>query len=347
MIERYLEDLENRIDDETEERLFSDWLGFWEGRFDGEVFSPGRRKASPPGVNWPTISVNAALDDFDQMALQQLGRCSQALAAGSGELLCVRPNYGTGIIPSLFGAKAFMMDDDLDTLPTSRPLGGIDKLKAVINKGVPDVHSALAGRALRMAERFIAIKKQYPRIGKHVHIYHPDVQGPMDIVELLWGSNLFIDIVDMPGLVKELLELVTETYVSFMRAWQELVPFGNGYAVHWRMLHRGQVMLRDDSAMNFSPGMFAEFIRPYDQRILDQFGGGAIHFCGRGDHYIAKMSRTRGLYAVHLSQPECNDMETIYRNTVDMGIKLIGLSRQVAERALARGRNLHHQVHCW
>jgi hypothetical protein len=32
-----------------------------------------------------------------------------------------------------------------------------------------------------------------------------------------------------------------------------------------------------------------------------------------------------GLTAINLSQPECNDMEVIFRNTVDKGIKLIGL----------------------
>jgi len=41
---------------------------------------------------------------------------------------------------------------------------------------------------------------------------------------------------------------------------------------------------RIDPAMNLSPGMVSEFALPYDQRLLDAFGG-AVHFCGRGDHY--------------------------------------------------------------
>ena len=104
-------------------------------------------------------------------------------------------------------------------------------------------------------------------------------------------------------------------------------------------------MLRDDSAMNLSSDMFNEFIRPYDQRLLDEFGGGAIHFCGRGDHYIAALSAMDGVHAIHLSQPECNKMDTIYANTVDKGIRIVGLDLAAAESAIASGRDLHGQVH--
>lgn len=113
------------------------------------------------------------------------------------------------------------------------------------------------------------------------------------------------------------------------------------------MMHEGVIMLRDDSAMNLSPAMFEEFVKPYDQRLLDAFGGGAIHFCGRGDHYIDSMCAMPGMHAIAMSQPDYNDMEVIYGATVDRGINLIGLNRTAAESALAAGRDLHGRVHCW
>jgi hypothetical protein len=42
MIDQYLDDLEARIDDAVEERLFKDWTRFADGRFEGSVFSPMR-----------------------------------------------------------------------------------------------------------------------------------------------------------------------------------------------------------------------------------------------------------------------------------------------------------------
>ena len=106
-------------------------------------------------------------------------------------------------------------------------------------------------------------------------------------------------------------------------------------------------MLRDDSAMNLSSAMFHEFIRPYDQRLLIEFGGGAVHFCGKGDHFIAELTQMPGVYAINLSQPEYNDMESVFRCTVDQGICLLELNRQAAETALVQGRNLHGRVHAW
>ena len=347
MLDAFLDDLESRIDPEAEKRLHEEWGAFARGEFAGDVFSPVRGVQAPSARPWPFVSVNRALDDFEQMALQQFGTCSAALDRGNGALLCVRCNYGTGILPSLFGAELFVMDEALNTLPTVAPLAdGKDAIRAIIDRGVPDLHTALGGRTLEMGRYFVQCVESRPSVRDWVAIYHPDMQGPMDICELLWGSSLFLDVMDEPGLVHQLLELITETYIAFMREWRKIVPVRGDCAVHWSLMHRGSIMLRDDSAMNFSPEMFDEFIRPYDARLLAEFGGGGIHFCGRGDHYIASATAIPEAYAINLSQPEYNDMETIFRHTVDQGIQIVGLSRPAAEAALAQGRSLHGNVHC-
>ena len=65
----------------------------------------------------------------------------------------------------------------------------------------------------RWATRYAEIARQYPKIGRYVFIYHPDLQGPMDICEVVWGSAIFYAIRDEPALVKDLLELAVETYI--------------------------------------------------------------------------------------------------------------------------------------
>lgn len=344
-LQRYLDDLEARIDLPQEDLLLQEWLAFTHNRFDGQYFSPRRSAALPPSVEWPQVSINAALEDFDLMALQQYGECSQKLADGNGAMLNVRCNYGTSIIPSLFGAELFLMDEALNTLPTSRPFNDLDAIKRIVDAGVPDIHQAYVSRVLEMAQHYVAIGQAYPKIGATVHIYHPDLQGPLDICEIIWGSTMFYAFYDQPDLVKALLEIVTQTYIDCMRAWIDIVPFREGGNAHWGLFHQGNIMLRNDSAMNLSSAMYDEFVRPYDQRLLDEFGGGAVHFCGRGDHYIASLSEMEGLHALNMSQPEYNDMEIIYAHTVDKGIKIIGLDRATAEKAVAGGRNLHGCVH--
>jgi hypothetical protein len=340
-----LDDLEARIDPRQEEQLEREWTDFSKGLYGSGIFMPGRTRPSAPGFEWPKVSVNAALADKDTMAIQQYGMCSQMLEAANGYIMNVRCNFGSSIIPLLFGVELFVMDEETNTLPTSWPLNDVDAIERIVDAGVPEIKGGFTEPVLEMGAFYADIAEHYPKIGRFVHIYHPDFQGPMDICEVVWGSSIFYAIYDQPELVQALLTTVTETYIRFMQAWLEVVPFRQGFNAHWGFFHKGNVMLRDDSAMNFSPDMFDQFIRPYDQRLLDEFGGGAIHFCGKGDHYIERLSQMDNVYAIHMSQPEYNDMETIYTHTVDKGINILGLQPEVAQASVAEGRDLCGRVH--
>jgi len=348
LIEKYLDDLENRIDEAVEDDLFRQWKDFIDGRIGNNIFSPKRPHKNPAKLKWPDITINEAINDYEKMALQQFGLCSNEIEEGSGKLLAVRCNYGTSIMPSLFGAELFIMDEKLNTLPSSWPLRqGIDAIKSLLDRGIPDLTTGLGSKVFEMGIRYMEQVQHYPKIKRNVHIYHPDLQGPMDICEVLWGSSMFVHFYDSSILIKTFLELIVATYIAFLKKWQQIVPSPTDNAVHWSMLHKGQIMLRDDSAMNLSPDMFDEFIKPYDQKLLHEFNGGAIHFCGKGDHFIESASEMEGLYAIAMSQPECNDMETIFQNTVDKNMRLLGLRKETAELALQNGRNLHGHAHCW
>ncbi|MBI4928663.1 MAG: hypothetical protein HY835_12915 [Anaerolineae bacterium] len=345
-LKRCLDDLENRIDLDEETALRQAWIEFASGRCQTEIFAPRRSRERPAGIDWPRVPINAALEDLDQMALQQFGLCSDQLARADGSLLNVRCNYGTGILPLLFGARLFLMDEALDTLPTTHPLPDRSSIAKVIEAGIPDLNRGFGERVFAMGEIFTQIARLYPKIGQVVSIYHPDLQGPMDIAELLWGSTIFTAVFDEPGLIHDLLALVTQTYLAFLRKWESIVPFDAEWNPHWGMLFPGKILLRLDSATNFSSKMIEDFSFPYDQQLLDLYPG-AVHFCGRGHHFIQSLGMLRGLRAVNISQPELNRMESIYAHTVDHDILLIGLKREAADQALAAGRPLRGKVHCY
>ncbi len=346
ILKRCLEDLEARLIPETEEELLREWIDFTEGRFIGNVFTPERGIRSQPQVEWPVVRTNETLDCMDKMALQQYGVCSKRLEEGNGAPLAVRSNYGTSIIPLLFGVEPFVMPEETDTLPTSVPLHDTAAIERLIKAGMPDLQAGFGARVFEAGRLYVEIGKTYPKIGKYVKIFHPDQQGPLDICEVIWGSDIFLAIYDAPQLVKALLELVTDTYIAFMREWTKITPFDAIGNVHWDVFHGGSIMLRNDSSMNISPAQYDEFARPYDEKLLMECGGGAVHFCGRGDHYISSMCGIAGLRAVNLSQPEYNDMEVIFTNAVDRGINILDLDRKAVESALESGRDLRGRVHC-
>jgi hypothetical protein len=350
VLEKCLMDLEGRLSPDEERANLAAWTAFLGGNGDGEgIFAPPQRTPAPPKIDWPDVHINEAQADYDRMMLSQFGVISDLLAEGSSVRFNVRCNYSTGILPSLFGCEMFEMPPETHTLPTARPLGSAEAVQAVVDRGMPDIRAGLGEKVFTCAERFLAVFDRHPKLAEFVELYHPDLQGPMDVAEVVWGSGIFLAFYDSPDLLRDLLTLITETYIAFMREWYVLTgtPPHEPYTGHWGILQKGRLMIRNDSLMNLSPQVYVDFVRGLDQRLFDEFGGeGAVHFCGRGDHYIEPMSEMRGLTGIQMSQPELNDMETIYRNTVDKGIRLLGFSREAAEASVQAGRALHGRVHC-
>ena len=81
------------------------------------------------------------------------------------------------------------------------------------------------------------------------------------------------------------------------------------------------------------------------KKLLERYGGGVIHFCGRGDHYIDKLQELPGVYGINMSQPEYNDMEKIYRYTVEKGIKILSFDGARAEMDKGRAGGFYHNLH--
>ena len=340
-----LEDIERRIDPATEEDFQQQWRDFLHNKFNGDIFQPVRKKLSAPTVPTPKININDALADYDMMLQRELAVVSNNLNS-TGQSLCVRANYGTGILSSVFGAKIFVMPYEMNQLPTTHAFNDTERIRAMVEAGMPDLETGFGKQVFEMGSIYKEVFSAYPKIQKYVHVYHPDLQGPLDIAELLWGGEMFYAMYDEPELVHAALSLITDTYTAFMDRWFELFPCTAEAKPHWPFVwHLGKIFLRSDSAMNLSPALYEEFSVPYDTKLLDHFDGGAMHFCGRGDHYIEMLCKIPKLYCVNLSQPQYNNMETIYSNTVDKGIYIVGFNRDRAREDLSRENGFNHCLH--
>jgi len=340
-----LDDIEERIDPDVEDKYQAEWKDFLYGRFDGELFDPVREKKAPSKLSLEPVHINDALNDLDLMIRLEMQAVSALLAAGRG-CLGIRANYGTGTMTSIFGAEVFVMPRETGSLPTTKPLNDTDKVKAIVEKGIPDLNTGFGGSMFAFGEAVAEIFEKYPKIKKYVDVFHPDTQGPLDMCELLWGCDMFYEMYDDPDFVHEVLTLLTDTFEAVTDRWHRIFPIKEDMSSHWRgFYHRGAIVLRSDSAMNVSPDQYEEFSMPYDDRLLRKYGGGVIHFCGKGDHYIDKIDKLPMVYGINMSQPEYNDMEKIYQNTVDKDIRLLSFSRQWAEKTMEREGCFKHCMH--
>ena len=243
----------------------------------------------------------------------------------------------------MFGAELFMMPKHMNTLPTVRSSNDTEWIRQTVERGIPDKKSGLGKRVLAFAEICAEAFSKFPKMSKYVAMYLPDLQGPLDNCELLWGGEMFYSMYGEPEPVHAMLSLITSTYQTMMDEWFAFFKPNDDINVHWDGLwHRGKIMLRCDSAMNISPDMYKEFAIPYDTVLFEKYDGGSMHFCGKGDHYIELLASTPKLTGVNLSQPEYNDMEKIYQNTVDKGIAILSLNSLRAEANKHRTSGFHH-----
>ena len=344
-LQPYFADLENRIDPPDEERMEREWKSFADLELKTGAFRTARGKR-PSNIEWQRVLINDALQDEELMIYRELYSVHEKLQEGSGELLSIRNNYGTGIIPSMLGAELFLAPREIDTLPAPYPLpGGQEGIARMLqNNKEPDFSVGLAGKTFRVAERYLDLAAHYPKVKRYVNYYNPDLQGPLALCEAMWGSQVYYAFYDAPELVEETLRFLTNTFIDFLNRWQKLCQaIDESHSVDWGCLHRGHCIIRNDAAMNISGDMYEEMVMPHDQHIISQFGGG-VHFCGRGHHYIEHVSNIKGISCVNLSEPEMNDMEKIYSNTIDKGLIIFGLLQSEVDRALAAGRDLHGRV---
>ena len=319
-----LEDIEARIDPATEDDYRNQWNAYWNTKLDVPVFVPERKKVSTPGVKIQHIHINDALENTELMLARELEDVSFCLSKPT-PALGVRANYGTGIITSLFGAELFVMPREMKTLPTTRPIGDDAKIQQIAERGVPDLNTGFGERVFVFAELCRETFEKYPKIKKYVSVYHPDMQGPLDAADLLWGTDIFYAMYDDPELVHSLLRTVTDTYTGFMQKWYGYFPNDDRLAVHWRLMHPGNIMIRLDSAMNLSVDFYNEFSKPYDKELFDRFGGGCLHFCGRGDHFVGSALEIDSMYGINMSQPHLNDMNKILELVSKAGKRIVAL----------------------
>lgn len=349
-LRKYLDDLESRLDEEQEEALLADYYRFADRKMTDRSYFKPSRKPAPSKVEWEKVYFNDTLNDYDKMLYKQLLRANDQLADGGGELLSYRANFGTGLIPSMFGCEVRELPREQDSLPGPIHLtwDQILKINENYRDGIlPDVRSGLGQKTIDAAHHTEEVLKDYPKLQKYLHIYQPDTQGPCSLVEAIVGSDFYLKLFDEEDEINTLVEAITEEFIRYMKLWKQEFPFcGNDYAMDYGLLYKGGIMIREDACTNISASMYEEFFQDADQKILDTFGGGAVHYCGHGDHLAESFAELKGLTAVNMSQPDMNDMDgKTYPNTIDKNIQIIGMPSFEVRRTDRHHINLKGMVH--
>lgn len=334
ILSEYLKKLEDRVDFEHQSRV----RGAYERIFAFEevdelpfVYVDFESRAQDR--DWPTFPYNDAFRDPAKMLLNQLRGIFFALQVKNYRALNIRCNYGTVILPSIMGGSYQLTKT---SMPWTHHLSSRAEIRRIVRAGVPDVKTGLGKTCFDTANYYREILANYPKLKRAISIYHPDLQGPFDVAHLLWGQDIFLALYDDPDLVHSLLSLIVETYKEFMYKWKSIVSEGNSFTTHWQFYIKGEIMLRDDAPVMLSKKQCEEFVKPYDEVLLREFGG-CIHFCGKGDQFISSMCTSDNLQGINSSQPELNNIELLLNSTQNNRVVLLGLPERFLNNNIKTG----------
>ena len=290
--------------------------------------------------NYTPFPHDEEFGDRDKMLLNQLVSAHQGALLKDDRVYVVRADYGVAMVPSLFGAE-YHVDE---TSTWSMGVNDTGMIKKIVSGGVPDVTKGLTGLAMETQAYFTDCFKRYG-LDKYVHVAQCDSQSPIDVACMVWGNDIWYAMVDEPGLVHGLLDLATETIIAFINAQKSIIDFKN----HWYYHVGPGVRVVDDSSICLSPGMYNEFVRPYNERVIAAVNGnGHIHYCGHLLQHQHERLHTKGLVSVEIGGENTAEsvpgftLANIWQEAYEHSIVLAYLSDRLPEARPGLDRGLFY-----
>jgi hypothetical protein len=245
----------------------------------------------------------------------------------------LRANFGTVLVASVFGARIEQVEDNP---PWVRSFPSRVELAVALARGPVDLTAGWLPRVVERYRFYRDVLALFPPLPDVIRLVLPDLQGPVDTLEMLCGSALYADLLEDPGFVAHALYTVAAAQVALARQLAPLINDGPaGFAHQHGFMLRGRILLRDDSAIMVSPRMYRRQIAPHDEWVLAEMGGGGIHSCGNFAHNVGAMLELPSVRCLDFGQSPLNDVDAIYAQAKPRRIALVRV--QVTAEELRRG----------
>jgi uroporphyrinogen-III decarboxylase len=210
--------------------------------------------------------------------------------------LSFRPNYGVGTLASVFGCTIDMGENDMPWVK-DRP-----SREVLLDLDLDCVGSL--GLIPRVIE-FIQMSREVLRGIPDVHLFMPDLQGPMNTMFLLRHEEAFIEMIEDPDYFHRLMSIITEVFIRLTRRLKAELgePLDGGY--HGAMyMENGGARVVDDVSIMISAAHYEEFSLPYVRKCLAPFGGGWVHSCGDISHQLRFYLEAPEIRGVNFGEPQ-------------------------------------------
>ena len=197
-------------------------------------------------------------------------------------------------------------------------------LDAILDRDPRDFSQGWCPRVVETCQFYQHVLSEYPALQDLVRIVLPDLQGPFDNLELIVGSEVFVQLHTCPDHVQAALHAVATAQVEFARHLRPYLTDGpEGYAHQHAVAIKGQILVRADSIILMSPEMYDELVAPHDEYVLHELGGGGMHTCGKASQHADAFLSLPSVRCLDFGQSELNDMDSIYTAARDRGVPIV------------------------
>ena len=318
-LDKLLELIEQHIDLENHQRVDQRYrrsLAYEEVDHPPLVSQPefGKRWELPkPWEKFEHYSYRQAFDDPAAMMQNMLlDRVVPGLILKDDSPLAIRNDHGTIQIASILGGAWEMHENNY---PWVKSLGSSEAIRALVEEDRDiDWNCGVLPQSTWTLEFYNEKLSDYSTCKEAIQISLPDLQGPVDTADILWGTEIFLMMLQEPQLVTSLMDKIVRAMLDVIDHYRKLTydrlnPAANtqhGYNVP------GRLMIRNDSAIMVSPDTYRQVIAPQDAKLLKEVGSGSIHFCGNGQHLVEPMLEIPNLRGLDFGQAEMMDIKKIY-----------------------------------
>ena len=275
----------------------------------------------------------------DPVAMMQnhlLDRVVTGMLLGDDSPLAIRNNHGTIQTASFLGGRWEQRDDEF---PWIWKFERREQIEAAAARPF-DMNAGVFPQSIATLKFYHDKLAAFPRCRRAIQISLPDLQGPVDTAEQLWGSDIFYAFADSGDLLNRLMARVVDAQLLLAAEFRKLSvdrldPFAN---TQHGCQTPGRLLIRNDTSIMLSRAMYEEFVRPHDARLLKEIGGGSIHFCGNGEHLVDSMLAIPHLRSLDFGQPEMMDIPPIFARCRERAIPCIRLSPSRADLLSGKAR---------
>ena len=280
----------------------------------------------PDDAPFRPYPLGECITDHEKMLVNELAFAFDTSIASRDRIdddlpLTIRANFGTVLIASMFGAAAEQVGDNP---PWVRHGETSVSLEQVAETDPSDMTRGWIPRVAETMQFYQETLSHWPEVSHLIRIVLPDLQGPFDNLELIGGSEVFLQMATTPEKVDKALANLAAAQVN---AAKHLAPWTTdgpeGFCHQHAVGLKGSILLRNDSCIMVSAERYREQIAPHDEYVLRELGGGGLHSCGRIAHLVDEFLTLPSLCSLDFGQSEMNDVDGIYRKAKEKEIALI------------------------